>query len=266
MSLNPRPDTATRGSAVVDIRELTRLDDLESASALLGQVWDRAPDARQVTTSLLRAFTMTGHYVAGAFVGTDMVGAAVGFAALDGRSLHSHIAGVVRSSQARSVGYQLKQHQRRWAIDHGIDSVTWTFDPLVRRNAYFNLVKLGARATSYLANFYGDMHDGLNNGEESDRLLVEWDVTHPQPVPVVPDLSRELVVLDATGRPSSRPWSGGPALVSLPADIEAIRAADEGLARAWRTCIRGVLSGCLADGGYVAGFDRDRGYLMDSRR
>lgn len=53
--------------------------------------------------------------------------------------------------------------------------------PLVRRNAYFNLVKLGARATDYLPDCYGPMHDGLNRGEASDRLFVEWDLLSPPP-------------------------------------------------------------------------------------
>jgi predicted GNAT superfamily acetyltransferase len=31
--------------------------------------------------------------------------------------------------------------------------VTWTFGPLVRRNAYFNLVKLGATAVAFHKDF-----------------------------------------------------------------------------------------------------------------
>jgi len=36
--------------------------------------------------------------------------------------------------------------------------IAWTYDPLIRRNAYFNLVKLGARPVEYLRNFYGVNH------------------------------------------------------------------------------------------------------------
>ena len=47
----------------------------------------------------------------------------------------------------------------------------WTYDPLVSRNARFNLVKLGAVGTEYAVDFYGPMRDGVNDGE-SDRLTV----------------------------------------------------------------------------------------------
>src|SRR6185312_17408828 len=85
-----------------------------------------------------------------------------------------HIAGVTRAGAGRHIGYALKLHQRAWALDRGLDTVTWTFDPLVRRNAYFNTVKLAARPVEYLVNFYGEMTDEINVGQGSDRLLVEW--------------------------------------------------------------------------------------------
>ena len=45
------------------------------------------------------------------------------------------------------------------------------FDPLVRRNARLNLVRLGADVTDYLPDFYGAMDDAVNAGDRSDRLL-----------------------------------------------------------------------------------------------
>ncbi|GAA2791071.1 hypothetical protein GCM10020219_072970 [Nonomuraea dietziae] len=44
----------------------------------------------------------------------------------------------------------------------------------MRRNAYFNIAKLGARPFEYVENFYGRMADSINEGDESDRLVVEW--------------------------------------------------------------------------------------------
>ena len=52
----------------------------------------------------------------------------------------------------------------------------WTFDPLVARNAYFNLHKLGAVADRFERNFYGEMTDTLNRGERTDRVVVRWDL------------------------------------------------------------------------------------------
>ena len=54
--------------------------------------------------------------------------------------------------------------------------MTWTFDPLVRRNAHFNLAVLGATVDEYLVDFYGPLPDAVNAGDESDRLLVVWPV------------------------------------------------------------------------------------------
>ena len=65
------------------------------------------------------------------------------------------------SHQGTAVGFVLKQHQRSWALERDIDTIEWTFDPLVRRNAYFNLTKLGARLVGYVDNFYGKLHDGV---------------------------------------------------------------------------------------------------------
>ncbi|GAA1896234.1 hypothetical protein [Actinomadura bangladeshensis] len=46
-------------------------------------------------------------------------------------------------------------------------SVIWTFDPPVRRNAHFNLAKLGARAEAYLENHYGQLPDAINGARTS---------------------------------------------------------------------------------------------------
>ena len=96
------------------------------------------------------------------------------FGAPADEALHSHIAGVAGSVRGRNIGFALKLHQRAWALRRGVSAVAWTYDPLVRRNAYFNLVKLAARPAEYLPNFYGGMHDAINGGDDSDRALVHW--------------------------------------------------------------------------------------------
>ena len=72
------------------------------------------------------------------------------------------------------MGFALKLHQRAWCLDRGITLMEWTYDPLVARNAYFNLSKLGATVAEYLPDFYGVMGDGINRFDESDRILVHW--------------------------------------------------------------------------------------------
>ena len=138
-------DAAAR-AAGVQVREISALTELEAVYRLYADIWRPDPKNPPVTSELLRAFSKAGNYVAGAFDGDVLVGACVGFfGAPADEALHSHIAGVSGAARGRNVGFALKVHQRAWSLLRGVSAVAWTFDPLVRRNAYFNLVKLAAR-------------------------------------------------------------------------------------------------------------------------
>jgi predicted GNAT superfamily acetyltransferase len=52
--------------------------------------------------------------------------------------------------------------------------VVWTFDPLDIKNAYFNLMRLGAIARRYLPNAYGITTSPLHGALPTDRLVAEW--------------------------------------------------------------------------------------------
>jgi predicted GNAT superfamily acetyltransferase len=64
-------------------------------------------------------------------------------------------------------------------VAQGYDLVTWTYDPLEARNAYFNLSKLRATATDYKTDYYGSMTGGPAAGLPTDRLWMEWAVKSP---------------------------------------------------------------------------------------
>lgn len=245
------------------VREVDGVGELDEVSRLLTAVWDENATSRQVTTSMLRALSATGNYVAAAFTGETMVGASVAFFAPSTGAMHSHITGVDPTSQARSIGYALKVHQRDWAAERDIRAITWTFDPLIRRNAYFNLVKLGARATAYLPDFYGPMNDGLNRGDETDRLMISWPVDAASRTAVRSTVGPVPLLRVQGEQIAEAVWTGGPALVPVPEDIERLRVDCPDQARAWRSAVRQVLAGAMADGAVVAGFERDRGYLID---
>jgi predicted GNAT superfamily acetyltransferase len=268
-------DRAAR-AAGVRIRPLTDLAEFAAVCRLYDGIWRPAPANPPVTAEWLRALGKAGNYVAGAYDGDALVGAGVGFFGPPAhRELHSHIAGVSAAALGRGVGFALKLHQRAWSLCRGVATVTWTYDPLVRRNAYFNLAKLAAVPTEYLPDFYGGMHDGINAGDESDRLLVRWALTAPhveracagQPCPA--DAAGEraagaVAALDrgATGEPVRRPAGTGTVLVAVPTDAEALRRADRDTARRWRGAVREVLGGLLADGAVVTGFDRAGFYVV----
>jgi predicted GNAT superfamily acetyltransferase len=50
----------------------------------------------------------------------------------------------------------------------------WTFDPLEIKNAYLNIVRLGAISRRYIADFYGPSKSLLQGGLPTDRLVAEW--------------------------------------------------------------------------------------------
>jgi predicted GNAT superfamily acetyltransferase len=89
--------------------------------------------------------------------------------------LWSHETAVLDEYLHKGIGAELKRVQRQMAQDIGYSKIAWTFDPLVSRNAYFNLVKLGATITEYQQNVYGvDKSDLINRGIETDRFIAVW--------------------------------------------------------------------------------------------
>ena len=174
---------AAAASGVV-VRELLTLRTCRRLPPSSAEIWG-TPDKPPMSAELLRAMGKAESYVAGAFDAehpeAGMVGVCVGFHSTPAaRAMHSHIAGVTDAVAGRHVGFALKLHQRAWCLDRGIDLTEWTFDPLVSRNAYFNLAKLGARVAEYLPDFYGSMTDAINRGNDSDRILVHWSLASPE--------------------------------------------------------------------------------------
>ena len=236
----------------MEIKELDQMPQMHELAELFATIWGR-PGEPPLDSSTLQALSHSGNYVAAAYSGNRIVGGLIGW--LGGRPpddlhLHSHVLGVLPDSEAHGVGFQLKQHQRTWCMDRGVASIEWTYDPLVRRNAHFNLVKLGADAVEYLVNFYGPMDDGINTGEESDRILVRWN------------LQSEKAAAAAAGRPHELGPDAGALLVPVPGDIVAIRRDDPELARRWRHQLREALGGAMSRGYRVTGFSRAFEYVL----
>ena len=229
----------------VDIRAVTEVADLRGIEALLATVWRTQVDRPPLSAEILRALAHAGCYVAGAYEGDRLVGASAGF--LGGTNgdvhLHSHITGVDPDAQGRHIGFALKMHQRQWCLDRGIDVVTWTFDPLVRRNAWFNLHRLGADIVEFHHDFYGAMSDGLNVGDSSDRCVVHWTLHRAGP--------RDAVVAGA-----------GTRTIELPADFDALRRDDPAAAKRWRQQVRAELGAALDDGLRIAGMTDAGAYVL----
>lgn len=230
--------------AGIDIRPLLTVDEVFAASQVLAEVWGGDPAG--MPPNLLRALAHSGNYAVGLWHAERLVGASVAFfAAPAARSMHSHITGVLPGLQSKGLGRMLKQHQREWALARDVGHITWTFDPLVARNAHFNLRVLGTRVTEYLVNHYGPMDDGVNRGDETDRIMVSWALAAtPVPTPADADVV---------------------ASVAVPRDIEALRRQSPSEAADWRVRVRDAILGHLADGLVIGGFDDERGYLLVRR-
>lgn len=261
------------------VSELHELEELHELQALLAAIWER-PDP-PLNAELLRALAHSGNYVAGARIDGRLVGGLVGWLGervANELHLHSHIHGVVADCQVAGVGFELKQDQRRWCLERGVKTIEWTTDPLVRRNAYFNLTKLGARASEYQVNFYGVMTDGLNAGEESDRLLLSWELDSPRATaaaegraaePRVEGLLREGAAAVLSVGPGGEPVAAESAsarvlICQVPEDIVAIRHTAPALARSWRLALRSALRDAFESGYGVTGATRSGWYVLES--
>jgi predicted GNAT superfamily acetyltransferase len=200
---------------------------------------------RTIDAGTLRALQQSGNYVVGLFDGDGddqhMVGASIAFFGAPGRrTMHSHITALLPEYRGRGWGRELKEHQRQWAFSREVGNITWTFDPLVARNAHFFLTVLGARVTGYAVNQYG-IFGGGDAGDESDRLDVEWALA---------DIAKPPAEEDVV------------ATVEIPRDVEAMRVDDPAAAHEWRTALRGQMEEQFGRGLKIAGFDSARGYLF----
>ena len=262
-----------------ELRELHDLGDLREVVAIFERIWGRT-DEPPLNADTLKALTHSGNYVAGAFIGGRMVGALVGWLGGDPRHelhMHSHILGVLPDREARGLGFELKQHQRRWCLDRDVRTMEWTTDPLVRRNAYFNLSKLGAEAPEYLVNFYGEMRDDINAGEESDRLLIRWRLDSDRAETAAagngfePDVEKlrewrddAILVVGPAGEPVTATSSARVLICQVPDDIVAARRRDSSLARRWRLALRETLGGAIGRGYVVTGATKSGWYVLES--
>ncbi len=246
---------------------------------LFGEVWGRDVKVMGsiVSPEILWACSHVGSPVAAAFAGDRLVGGSVGFAGVrDGVTrVHSHLAGVLPDVAGRGIGRALKWHQRAWCLDRGIDTVEWTFDPLVRRNAVINLVHLGAKPVAWFHDLYGPMLDERNAGLPTDRLLIQWDLRDARvqqaasgraAEPRIDGLRRagaEVALdVDTDGAPVVTPTEAPRRLARIPADIEAMRADDRDLASRWAVATRQVVGRALDAGMRVTGITRDGWYVL----
>ena len=230
----------------IQVRKLETLTDQTLGRDIFDKTW-AMDSGTEITPNLLQAMVHSGAYLSGAFIDKKCVGAAFAFpATTKGLHLHSHMTAVLDKYRDQGIGYALKIDQWHWAKKNNYAEITWTFDPLVARNAKLNLIKLGVDISAYYPNFYGDMPDALNAGDESDRVMASWKVVGEQPV------AKSVIT-----NPS---WSDR--LIKIPEDIVAIRSENISENLKWRHKVRDEFMSSFEKGGKVVGFSANNEYVV----
>jgi predicted GNAT superfamily acetyltransferase len=269
--------------AGVRLDELDALRDADAVNAVIGRTWGEQPLARE----LLRAMQHAGCSFHGAWdaprVGHgsgELIGYVLGFVgAAGGMHVHSHMLAVVPEWRSRGAGLALKLAQRAWALDRGLTEIRWTFDPMLLGNARFNLLRLGAIATRYLPDFYGEMGDDLNRGERTDRFEVSWMTGSARVASAIAQVGgdRGTAPADAVELLSARTDASGAALepaptglepgeralVAVPPDHLSKRREDPPLARRWREAAGDAFRMCFDAGMIVTGVTEDGRYVFE---
>ncbi|HXD22751.1 MAG TPA: hypothetical protein VN613_05275, partial [Gemmatimonadaceae bacterium] len=256
------------------IRELATHDERVSAVRLQEATWGAAFTER-VPAAILLVGQKLGGVSAGAFMPDgSLCGFVFGITGVkDGHLVHwSDMLAVRDGMQGRQIGRALKQYQRERCRAVGVETMYWTFDPLVARNAKLNLCRLGARVDEFVQDMYGANTNSPQHGSlGTDRFVASWAVsTEPVPLPCGDESWRGVPV--AAGRTGDAPAPGAalPAgqsvAVRVPPDYHALLATDLDAARAWRMSVRRALLHYFPLGYRVSAFaadgERDAAYLL----
>jgi predicted GNAT superfamily acetyltransferase len=254
----------------IELRPVRAFHEYQACEALQREVWG---EFGYVPDHLLITIQKSGGVVIGAFdeaaPGAPLVGFVFGFLGRDGQGEKhaSHMAAVTAAYRDAGIGERLKWAQREHVLAQGLARITWTFDPLISRNAYLNIAKLGATCRTYYPNLYGPEPEDPHGELPSDRFQVDWWLEAPAVVArregfrTFPDAAALRIVaplanpdppLGDIAMPASEPL-----LIQIPADIEAVRAADRLLAALWRYQVRKLAQAAFAAGLCVSAFARD---------
>lgn len=281
-----KPSNTTESASATPfyIRRVTSLPEYQACQQIQREAWGIGPEGGVLYLPLMVAIQKNGGLVLGAFEplgdGSEkLIGFVLGFVGRDDatrRYFHySQIAGTLPQWQSTGVGFALKLAQRTEAMRQGYDLMRWTYDPLLGRNAYFNLVKLGAVSRQYLTNLYGPASNQLYGQLDTDRLLVDWELDSAR-------VAERIAPVEQNAKPETltQEYANLPALVKvewlaasmpmvkevkldytepvlkleIPADINRVRQHAASAATNWREQTRLLFTHYLAHDYYVADF------------
>jgi predicted GNAT superfamily acetyltransferase len=239
------------------IRPCQKLKELAAIVKVQREIWGYA-EYEVYPLRLFVTLQRIGGNVLGAFTAQgSLVGFVASLPAWHGvnRYYHSLSLGVLPAHENRGLGRALKMAQRRAALRVGIELIEWSFDPLRAKNAYLNIVRLGAIARRYQPDYYGQVESRLQSGLPSDRLIVEWRLRSTR-------VKRALA-----GKPPRGSKKRPAAVVEIPANIDRVRRSNPQEARRRQLAVRAQLLEFFAHKLAITGFEYDghsARYLLDS--
>ncbi len=262
-----------------NIRLLETIDEMQLVEELQRQVWPGS-ETDVVPSHILITVAHNGGLVLGAFEEETLIGFVFGFPGLetipDGpRPKHcSHAMGIHPEHRDSGIGFELKRAQWQMVRHQGLDHITWTYDPLLSRNAQLNIAKLGAVCITYRESEYGEMRDGLNAGLPSDRFQVDWWINSRRVEKRLSKRPRPTLKLDHIARSGLRPFytphisdlglirppehvppfDDRLLLVEIPTNFMDMKSKDFSLARDWRFFSRELFETAFAKNYIVTDF------------
>jgi len=254
---------------VLLIRDFASHDDRARCVELQEITWGLG-FTEKVPAAMLLVAQKLGGVTAGAFDASGtMLGFVFGVTGLrDGKIVHwSDMLAVRREAQGQHLGEQLKEYQRQKCQALGIETIYWTFDPLVARNAHLNINRMGGRVVEFVEAMYGEgTNSPLQGDMPTDRFVIAWSVSvddRREPLHAVPSDAALVVGEDAA---EGALVDAVHVAVRVPRDITALAAADIATARRWRMATRRAFSHYLPRGYSVRGFIADASggvYLLE---
>ena len=216
--------------------------------------WGNCPEETIYRTTMIIS-QKVGGITAGAFDKENhLLGLVFGLTGIrEGHLAHwSHLLAIREDLRGKGLGRRLKLYQRRRLLDMGCRVMFWTYDPLVARNAHFNLNRLGASVSEYILDMYGaDPGDKLSQGIGTDRFIVKWRLDEEHVVQLIDgkkrsdtSISSDMPVVNT--RPENGdflPFDGElieqPQIrIEVPENILSLQQSDIELASLWRTSTR----------------------------
>ena len=243
----------------MEIRKIESRAEMREVERLQKEIWG-VEDLEVYPALALKPQTEVGGILIGAFVEERLVGFVFGFPGiLDGETIiHSDMLGISEGYRSHNLGYLLKLAQREAAIERGVERITWTFDPLQSRNAYFNFNKLGVIADKYYVDYYGVTSSFLHRFG-TDRLWVTWLLRSERVLARIERMSRPSDPGDLDGVPrlvrvsenrepiSADEFDGPQVVIEIPTEISAHH-------ERWREATRAAFTSAIAKGFLVEEF------------